>query len=243
MTGTGGTPQEGAAPAEAVHRGARWRNLALCAVAAFALCAQFALTGTGPGEPLPGTPADPDPGVLVSVIRFFSFFTILSNLLVLISSLPLALGRRLGPLMQVLRVDALVAIVITGVVHWFLLRPLGVASGFPGTVDALLHIVVPVAAVLTWTLGEPRGRITARTVLLALVFPLVYAAWTFAHGAMTGWYPYPFIDVPVTGYPAAIGMAAGVLLAFIVGAVALWGIDVAAARLRRRTIEDGSGGR
>jgi hypothetical protein len=36
-------------------------------------------------------------------------------------------------------------------------------------------------------------------------------AYTFIRGALTAWYPYPFIDVNTIGYPQAI-ITAGILL-------------------------------
>src|SRR5690625_5080693 len=90
----------------------------LCALHTFGVVSHLGLPGTGPADA-----AEIDPGVVTSVIRFFTFFTILSNLMVVVSSLPIALGARLNVPLRVLRLNAVAAIVITGVVHWFLLRP------------------------------------------------------------------------------------------------------------------------
>ncbi|MFC0675022.1 Pr6Pr family membrane protein [Brachybacterium hainanense] len=203
------------------------------AVAALTLILQFALTGTGPADP-----TLPDPGVLPSVVRFFSFFTILSNIMVAAISLLLMLDRPLSLPVRVLRVDSLVAIVITAVVHWFLLRPLGTPEGFLGILDDSLHVVVPLLAVLAWLVAGPRTAVdaapgTSVAVLLgALAFPLVYAAWTFAYGAISSWYPYGFIDVTVIGYGPALRMA-GIILAVFVGlAAAVEGVEQVRARMR-----------
>ncbi|HJB09091.1 MAG TPA: hypothetical protein H9786_00960, partial [Candidatus Brachybacterium merdavium] len=79
----------------------RLLNTILCAVATFGVVSQFVLTGTGPADA-----AEIDPGVVTSVIRFFTFFTILSNLMVVVSSLPIALGARLNVPLRVLRLNA-----------------------------------------------------------------------------------------------------------------------------------------
>ena len=206
----------------------RLLNGILCIVAAFGVIAQFAMTGTGPADP-----AEPDPGVLVSLIRFFSFFTILSNLLVVISSVPPALGREPGYVQRVLRLSALVGIIITGVVHWFLLRPDADLSGFTAVVDAITHVVVPILTVLVWLTVGPRGLISRAVVLGSFLYPVLYAGWTLAHGALTDWYPYPFIDVPTVGYPQALTMAAIILGSFALLAVLAWLLDLALLRLLR----------
>ena len=39
---------------------------------------------------------------------------------------------------------------------------------------------------------------------------------TFVRGAVTGWYPYPFLDVTEVGYPTALLAVAGVLVLGVV---------------------------
>ncbi len=46
----------------------------------------------------------------------------------------------------------------------------------------------------------------------ALLFPLAYGAWTLAHGAATGWYPYPFVDVVDLGYLRVLANIVGLFV-------------------------------
>ncbi|GAA1723267.1 Pr6Pr family membrane protein [Brachybacterium phenoliresistens] len=231
-----------AGPAPLSGRG-RALHGAVFAVTALTAVTQFVLTGTGPFDP-----SSPDPGTIPSMVRFFSFFTIQSTILVAVTSLLLAMGRPLTLGLRVLRVDSLVAIVITAVVHWFLLRPLGTEPGIIGVLDTLLHVVGPALAVLAWILAGPRTAVGAprglglRVTAWALVFPVLFGAWTFLHGAVTHWYPYPFIDVPTVGYGPAVAMALGVLAAFVVLAAGLEGIERAVAQVisARRARRDGT---
>jgi len=146
-------------------------------------------------------PADAPPqGLGERVLHYVSYFTVLSNLLVAWTSLRAARDPRTdGPVWRVLRLDAVVAITVTGLVHWFLLRPLVTVVGWGHLIDTLLHVVVPVLAVTGWLLFGPRPRVTGRVVLLALIFPFAWLAYTFAMGALTGWYPYPFLDLDEQG--------------------------------------------
>lgn len=192
----------------------------LALLALLAVVGQLLLTLSAPADA-----AGAEGGVITRLVRFFSYFTIDSNLMVAISAIPLACGARLGPIMRVIRLNAIPCILVTGVVHWFLLRPQIAPTGIPAVLDHLLHIVVPILAVLFWLLSGPRGLIGIRDVLSALIFPILYATWTFAHGAVSAWYPYPFIDVGAIGYGAALGMAALVLAVVLTLTVIAWVLD------------------
>ena len=64
--------------------------------------------------------------------------------------------------------------------------------------DKLLHVVVPLLAVIGWLFFGPRPRVTIRVILLGLVWPARWLAYTLVRG-VTGWYPYPFLDVDAQG--------------------------------------------
>ncbi len=166
------------------------------------------------------------PGLAERLLHFVSYFTVLSNLLVLITTT--AAARRPdvdGRLWRVLRLDAVVGITVTGLVHWFFLRPLLHLTGWSYATDKVLHVVVPALALLGWLVFGPRPRVTLRVVLLGLIYPVGWLAFTLVIGAATGWYPYPFLDVPVRG-PAAVALAsvAIALLIFALSALA-WLFD------------------
>ena len=83
---------------------------------------------------------------------------------------------------------------MTGVVHFFLLRPLVDLDGIDYATDKLLHMVVPVLAVIGFALYGPRPRTDGRALGLALAWPVVWLVWTLLIGGLTGWYPYAFLD-------------------------------------------------
>ena len=84
--------------------------------------------------------------------------------------------------------------------------------------------MTPPLFVLDWLAFVPKRELNWRVGLSAMGFPLVYLVWTLAHGAATGWYPYPFIDVVELGYPRALANIAGLVLVFLALEVALVGI-------------------
>jgi len=191
-------------------------------VAAFALVAQVVLTVTGSATLVEVDP----PGLAERLFHLVSYFTILSNLLVLVTTLAAARDPHVdGPVWRVLRLDGVVAITITGVVHWFLLRPLSDLAGWSYAVDKLLHVVVPLLTVVGWVAFGPRRRVTGRVVLLALIYPFAWLFYTLGVGAVSGWYPYPFLDVGESG-PAAVAVAAlGIALFLFALSALVWWLD------------------
>lgn len=145
------------------------------------------------------------------VVRFFSYFTVLTNLLVAVTATTLALGHETtGKWWKVLRLNAIVGIAVTGLVHWFLLRPLLDLSGGDYVADKLLHVIGPLLAVIGWAVFGPRGRSDASLLWPSLIYPIGWLAYTLVRGAIVDWYPYPFLDVNLHGYPQALIACAGV---------------------------------
>lgn len=152
------------------------------------------------------------PSTRTTLIRFFSYFTILSNLLVAITTTTLALRLDGGSrLWRVLRLNAVVGIAVTAIVHWFFLRPLLDLHGNDYLADKLLHVVVPALAVAGWLVFGPRGRVQRSDLLPSAIYPALYMVWTLIHGAASSWYPYPFTDVTEHGYPTVLLNACAVI--------------------------------
>ena len=78
----------------------------------------------------------------------------------------------------------------------------------------------------------PRPRITWSAVAWAFVWPVAWIVYTFVRGAVTGWYPYPFMNAAELGYPRAVGVTSLVVVLALVLAVALKYLD---RRLSRTT--------
>jgi hypothetical protein len=110
-------------------------------------------------------------------------------------------------------------------VHWFLLRPILDLSGADYLADKLLHVVVPLLAVVGWVAFGPRGRVRGRDVLAALVFPVVWLGYTLVRGAVTGFYPYPFLDVDDRGYAAVAVACLGIAVLFVALSTVAWKVD------------------
>jgi hypothetical protein len=173
-----------------MHRARAWHAVT-AAVAIAALVLQLVLVIQG-GRVLDETD---QPELAVRLARFVAYFTVQSNLLVAVTSVQLARdpGRDGAP-WRAFRLAGVIGITVTGVVHFLLLRPLLDLDGADYAADKLLHMAVPVLAVLGWAVFGPRPRIDAPAVRLALCWPLAWLAVTLLVGGVSGWYPYPFLD-------------------------------------------------
>ncbi|MFQ6226398.1 Pr6Pr family membrane protein [Nocardia sp. NPDC002869] len=87
----------------------------------------------------------------------------------------------------------------------------------------------------------PRPRVDRRTVSAALIWPVAWIGYTFAHGTVTDWYPYPFLDVTRNGYATAVTntLLVVVLAVVLIGLFALLDrLPTAKGRTRRADIPD-----
>jgi hypothetical protein len=160
------------------------------------------------------------------LVRLFSYFTIESNLFVLATACSLALNpNRDGRVWRVLRLDALVGIVITGIVFVTVLSNLVELNGAAAWTNVGFHYFSPAWTALGWLLFGPRPRITWTVVAWAFVWPILWLGYTFWHGALTGWYPYPFLDVTSLGYKLALRNVGFVLLLALIVATSLKLLD------------------
>jgi len=168
---------------------------------------------------------------LGAVITYFSFFTILTNFLVALVFTAAAVRPRARWGQWVLRpsvqASTAVYIAIVGIVYQLLLRHLWNPQGAQWVADVLLHSVIPVGYVLYWWLFAPRDELSWKNAIGWLVYPGGYLVYTLARGAVSGLYPYPFVDVNALGYGGVLTRAAGLMLIFLgmgllIVAIARW---------------------
>ncbi|MFT3669870.1 MAG: Pr6Pr family membrane protein [Pseudoxanthomonas sp.] len=202
-------------------------NLILALAVAATLIAQLVLLFVGGQDVNTATAAAPV-ALPTTLLRFFSYFTVQSNLLVLAAAISLVIDpRRDGAVWRVLRLDALLGIAVTGVVSATLLAGLIHPVGIGVWINIGFHQFSPVWTLVGWLLLGPRPRIDLRTVGWAFAWPVAWLAYTMAHGALTGWYPYPFLNADKLGY-GQVGITLVVILgaalatAFLLRAVERW---------------------
>jgi hypothetical protein len=153
-------------------------------------------------------------------INFFSYFTILTNILAALAlTLPwLAPQSAPGKFFSRPTVRTAIAayIIIVMTIVYFVLRHLTNLQGWDFVADVLLHYVMPVLFVIDWLFLVPKQTLKVSDTLGWLAYPVVYLVWTFIHGAYSGFYPYPFLNGAELGNARVLLNEAGLLVIFLV---------------------------
>ncbi len=169
-------------------------------------------------------------------LRFFAFFTILSNVFGAVVWLWLAARWRATRTRgdDLLRGAATLYLVVTFVVVVVLLRGAELSLS-DSVVDFIVHKLFPVLAVIDWIVDPPETDLRLMDVGLWLIFPVAWLAFTLIRGAVDDWYPYPFLDPDNGGYRSVAYHVIAILAGFIVIAGAIVAIgDLGRDRRLRR---------
>ena len=191
--------------------------VALTALVALALQVQVATQA--PTRP-PGTPV---------WWWLAGYFTILTNVGVAAVMSATAFGYRTSARMQG---GLVLSIVMVGLVYHAILARLWAPQGIAWWADQGLHSATPIL-MLGWWLTMGDRHITWRDLPAWLIWPGFYAAYALIRGAITGFWPYPFLDAGQLGWPQVAMNTVGMVLAF--AALGLGLIALARASTRAST--------
>lgn len=159
-----------------------------------------------------------------AVIRYFSYFTILTNLLVAVCFTSLLLkqskGYRFFKQASVITATT-VYILIVGLVYNLVLRTQWNPQGLQLLADNLLHTSTPLLVLIYWFIYVSAKEISWKQTPAWMLYPLLYLVYVFIRGSFSNFYPYFFIDVSKLGYANAFTNALYVTAAFFIVALAL----------------------
>lgn len=164
-----------------------------------------------------------------STVVMFSYFTNLSNLIIIIMAAALLFGR--GRLYNwfkspVVQSACCLYIAFVGLGFWFIL-------GGPGTVPTFLdwipqltaHTLSPILGVVFWVRCVPRGELNGRHPFWWLLYPIGYLVYWLIRGPLVGYYPYFFIDVNALGYSGVALWSGALIVMFLLLGTLMWRID------------------
>lgn len=139
-----------------------------------------------------------------TILRFFSFFTILTNILVAlfftVKSFNLA-KRSFGLFYKSGIFTALTAfILIVGLVYQVVLRSIWEPTGLQLVVDELLHTIIPLCTFIYWFFYAEQGDSKIQSVIIWLCYPIIYTIFIFIRGYFSSFYPYPFLNISEIGF-------------------------------------------
>jgi len=158
--------------------------------------------------------------IVETTIRFFSFFTILTNAVAAIyltfkAAKRTTAGEHFFDKPGVLTATT-VYITLVGLVYQTVLRYIWEPTGLQMVVDELLHSIMPLCVILFWFLYERKSAVTWRQLPIWMIYPLVYLVFILTRGALSGFYPYPFMDVSKLGLHMVLANAFFLLIFFLI---------------------------
>jgi hypothetical protein len=147
--------------------------------------------------------------LIPAIIKFFSYFTILTNILVavtftvLLFKKPTWLQKELNKASSFTAI--LVYILVVCLVYNFVLRPaMQPLQGLKLLANEILHSFIPIYFLIFWVVFVDKSTLAYKQATSWLVYPLIYVIYIFIRGAITQQYPYFFINVNTFGYPTAL---------------------------------------
>lgn len=159
-------------------------------------------------------------------INVFFYFTILSNVLVGVVCIILMTNpHKRGSVFLIFRLFSLIAIIITGIVYNTVLRQSAHPEGLSLIENNMMHVIAPILATVGWLIFGPRIQFKLARLGWCALIGLVWIVVTFIRGAITNWYPYPFLNVDSLGYSGAIIACTGILLVAVGLGAAIMGLD------------------
>ncbi|GAC1044825.1 Pr6Pr family membrane protein [Rhizobium sp. No.120] len=173
---------------------------------------------------------------LTMTVNFFSYFTIQSNFLLAVTLLCAQIAPRSSigrwSSKPSIRSALLIYVGIAGIVYVLMLRDVWHPRGWQLLGDEILHYCVPVLYALDWVFLSERGKLSWRDVFWWLAFPAGYSVYTLAHGYVSRFYPYPFLDVRDIGLEAVLLNMGLLAAAFLVLGGVLTFLDWVSTRQR-----------
>jgi len=162
-------------------------------------------------------------------LRYFSFFTILTNLLTAIYYSTRLLFPISQPSSYFTRNNVSSSItaymLFVGLSYTFLLRHLWNPQGQQLIVDELLHTVNPLLILFFWLLYVPKAGFRWFDFLPWLVYPAGYFVYALLVSPIITRYPYPFLDVVKLGIVQVVKNSVGLLVGFSALSLILIAID------------------
>jgi len=135
-----------------------------------------------------------------SFVNFVSYFTVQSNILVLIACVMIvASPDRQDALFGFMYLAALAGITVTGIVYATVLAGALDLDGLDLVLDILFHYVVPWATVLGFLVFRP-GIVMSWRYLWFAIWPVVWLVYTLVRGASVH-AAFPAADGAVSNYP------------------------------------------
>ena len=163
----------------------------------------------------------------INPFNFFGFFTMQSNIIwlvvIAITAIVVLRGKKQSELLLLARGCATAYMILVGVIYNALLagQEGGVALEWANNV---VHIILPIYAVLDWILFADRLPLAWKRLWVSLIYPMVWVVVVLIRGATDGWVPYPFFN-PATGYGLVFAYVLAIAVLTVITAAIVWALS------------------
>lgn len=162
-------------------------------------------------------------GVTETLIRYISFFTIISNILATLCFFFIMGNPEPYSTKFFARPKTVAAItvymIIVGLIYNVVLRGQWSPQGYQQLADELLHVIMPLLFLIYWLTFTEKNTLEWKSIFPWLLLPLGYCVYTLIRGEMVHFYPYPFMDVNAWGFTAVLINCLYICVAFFVVSV------------------------
>jgi hypothetical protein len=167
-----------------------------------------------------------------ALVYFFTFFTILSNIMVVLVYASDLWPREAMAWFRspVTRGMTAAAITLVGLFYHFVLASTWNPQGWFKVADVSLHYVTPIFFVLWWVLFVWHGKLKFGDIPVMLLPPVIWLVFAMIRGAILNEYPYPVLEAHKLGY----GQVTINILVILAGFTLLCAIVVAIDRALSR---------
>src|ERR1700678_2484825 len=124
--------------------------------------------------------------VSMALLRFFTYFTILTNLLAASMFTAIALSRNQKSFWPGLPgvITAVTAyMTVVAIIYNTVLRGNIELRGLNAVLNELLHVVLPIATLIFWLVFVPKKGLQWRSAFSWLLYPIAYIIWVMMVGA------------------------------------------------------------
>lgn len=160
-------------------------------------------------------------GFWAANLAFFGYFTILTNIAVALAFIAPFLNPKyfLHIFFMIADVRAAITfyIFVVAVVYHLLLADIHNPTGLSAIINIGMHYLFPLLFIIEWVCFSPKQDLSYRRVPYWTIFPLVYGGFILIKGKLTGFYPYPFLNVNELGGGIVALNMVGFVILYVLG--------------------------
>lgn len=158
-----------------------------------------------------------------TTLAYFGFFTVTTNILLALAfSVPLLKpgnGTRQFFERQSVRAAIALYILVVAVIYYGVLAANHSPEGISALLNIGLHFLLPVLYTVDWLIFAPKGSMSFKHLPYWTAYPIAYGLFNLIRGQITGFYPYPFLDISSLGLSTVSLNMLGFTLFYALGGV------------------------